>query len=60
MRILLLLCICFQIIFSKVIVTTWNFKVATLEGYKQLEQGKTAMDAIEKGCSACEKAQCEG
>lgn len=47
-------------VFSKIIVTTWNFQVATKEGYKQLEIGKPAIDAIEQGCSTCEKYQCDG
>ena len=43
-----------------VLISTWNFKEANIEGWKVLSQGGSALSAVEEGCTRCEELQCDG
>lgn len=43
-----------------VVITTWEFFNATQKAWEVLNAGGTAFDAIEQGCSVCEREQCDG
>ena len=41
------------------VITTWQFRNATIKAWDILKDNGTAMDAIEQGCSVCEVEQCD-
>jgi hypothetical protein len=41
-------------------INTWPWTNATASAFETLAQGRTAVDAVEAGCSACERLQCDG
>ncbi|CAG2114256.1 unnamed protein product [Medioppia subpectinata] len=41
------------------VINTWNFSNATQNAWKQLSIGGSALDAVEIGCSTCEREQCD-
>ncbi len=41
------------------VIATWNVKESTAEAWRVLQEGKSALDAIEKGCNV-EEANAEG
>ena len=41
-------------------INTWPWTNATATGFERLQQGLTAIDAVEAGCTACELLQCDG
>ncbi|GLH05516.1 N(4)-(Beta-N-acetylglucosaminyl)-L-asparaginase [Gryllus bimaculatus] len=44
-----------------VVVNTWPFTNATAKAWETVYDKKgTALDAVEKGCTACEEEQCDG
>uniref|UniRef100_A0A480T3W2 N(4)-(Beta-N-acetylglucosaminyl)-L-asparaginase n=1 Tax=Sus scrofa TaxID=9823 RepID=A0A480T3W2_PIG len=42
------------------IVNTWPFRNATQAAWRTLASGGSALDAVESGCAACEREQCDG
>lgn len=42
------------------VLSTWDYPEAVSEGWSQLVQGNTALDAIEKGINVCELTRCRG
>lgn len=42
-----------------IVITTWNFTNATTKAWEVI-QGGSALDAVEEGCSVCEREQCDG
>lgn len=45
---------------TPIIINTWAFTSATKAAWKALNSGKSALDALEIGCSTCEEEQCDG
>ena len=45
---------------SVLAINTWPWTNATASAFETLAQGRTAVDAVEAGCSACERLQCDG
>lgn len=45
---------------AMIVVNTWNFVHANSVAWYQLINNKSALDAVEKGCSQCEIDQCDG
>ncbi|KAJ1525931.1 hypothetical protein ONE63_009119 [Megalurothrips usitatus] len=46
---------------SPVVITTWDYQQAVARAWKVLdEEGRSAVDAVEEGCSLCEAMQCRG
>ncbi|XP_067120141.1 N(4)-(Beta-N-acetylglucosaminyl)-L-asparaginase [Centruroides vittatus] len=44
-----------------VVINTWEFTVATKAAWNAVyNEGRSALDAVEIGCTACEVAQCDG
>lgn len=43
-----------------VVVNTWAFTDANQNAFAKLSDGGSALDAVEVGCSTCEKMQCDG
>lgn len=41
------------------VINTWLFRNATEAAWKTLQDGGSAVDAVEKGCGQCEKDQCD-
>ena len=44
---------------TPVVVTTWKFMEAAKEAWDVLDNGGSALDAVEAGCSSCEYLQCD-
>ncbi|KAK4740610.1 hypothetical protein SAY87_032264 [Trapa incisa] len=42
-----------------VVINTWAFDVGAAKAWEVLEAGGSALDAVEKGCSACEDMRCD-
>lgn len=42
------------------VVNTWDVTEATHAAWHVLKKGGAALDAVERGCTACEEAQCRG
>lgn len=42
------------------VINTWAFINATKAAWEVLKSGKSALDALETGCSTCEEEQCDG
>ncbi|XP_053441139.1 N(4)-(beta-N-acetylglucosaminyl)-L-asparaginase [Nycticebus coucang] len=42
------------------VLNTWPFKNATEAAWRTLAYGGSAIDAVESGCAACEREQCDG
>ncbi|XP_051025574.1 N(4)-(beta-N-acetylglucosaminyl)-L-asparaginase [Acomys russatus] len=42
------------------VINTWPFKNATRAAWQTLVSGGSALDAVENGCTMCEKEQCDG
>nr|KAF6372814.1 aspartylglucosaminidase [Pipistrellus kuhlii] len=42
------------------VLNTWPFKNATAAAWRTLASGGSALDAVEQGCAACEREQCDG
>lgn len=43
-----------------IVLNTWNFTNANIKAWKELENRKSALDAVEAGCSKCEEDRCDG
>jgi N4-(beta-N-acetylglucosaminyl)-L-asparaginase len=43
-----------------VVITTWEFTKATEKAWDLLKTGRSALDAVEQGCTVCEEQQCDG
>eukprot|EP01098_Paradermamoeba_levis_P000804 TRINITY_DN10929_c0_g1_i1.p1 TRINITY_DN10929_c0_g1~~TRINITY_DN10929_c0_g1_i1.p1 ORF type:complete len:356 (+),score=95.32 TRINITY_DN10929_c0_g1_i1:41-1069(+) len=43
-----------------IVVNTWPFVNATKKAWQVLNQGGSALDAVEAGCTVCEMEQCDG
>lgn len=41
-------------------INTWPWTGATAGAFAQLVAGRSAVDAVEAGCTVCERAQCDG
>ena len=41
-------------------INTWPWTNATATAFEELAKGRSAVDAVEAGCSACELLQCDG
>lgn len=41
------------------VINTWNFKNGATTAWELVKQGKSALDAVEAGCSRCEDEQCD-
>ncbi|XP_054153801.1 N(4)-(Beta-N-acetylglucosaminyl)-L-asparaginase-like [Oppia nitens] len=41
------------------VINTWNFMNGTQNAWLTLQKGGSAVDAIENGCSTCEREQCD-
>ncbi|XP_077333377.1 N(4)-(beta-N-acetylglucosaminyl)-L-asparaginase [Lithobates pipiens] len=42
------------------VVNTWPFRTATQAAWNILASGRSALDAVERGCTQCEIDQCDG
>lgn len=42
------------------VLNTWPFKNATEAAWRMLTSGGSTLDAVESGCTLCEKEQCDG
>ncbi|XP_053487995.1 N(4)-(beta-N-acetylglucosaminyl)-L-asparaginase [Ictalurus furcatus] len=42
------------------VINTWNFENASLAAWRALQAGLSPLDAVQRGCSACEEEQCDG
>uniref|UniRef100_A0A2K6T1Y7 Aspartylglucosaminidase n=1 Tax=Saimiri boliviensis boliviensis TaxID=39432 RepID=A0A2K6T1Y7_SAIBB len=42
------------------VLNTWPFKSATEAAWRALASGGSALDAVENGCTVCEREQCDG
>ncbi|XP_060782758.1 N(4)-(beta-N-acetylglucosaminyl)-L-asparaginase isoform X2 [Neoarius graeffei] len=42
------------------VINTWNFKNATVTAWRSLQAGSSPLDAVQRGCTACEEEQCDG
>ncbi|PIO22517.1 hypothetical protein AB205_0030030 [Aquarana catesbeiana] len=42
------------------VINTWPFRTATQAAWNVLASGRSALDAVEKGCTQCEIDQCDG
>lgn len=43
-----------------IVITTWSFTNSTVKAWEVLNNGGTALDAVEQGASVCEDQQCDG
>jgi hypothetical protein len=43
-----------------IVINTWPFTEATEAGWRELSSGGSVVDAVERGCTACEEARCDG
>ncbi|XP_051122809.1 probable isoaspartyl peptidase/L-asparaginase 3 [Andrographis paniculata] len=43
-----------------VVISTWPFTEAVRAGWRALENGASAVDAVVEGCSKCEQLRCDG
>ncbi|KAH3842682.1 hypothetical protein DPMN_116186 [Dreissena polymorpha] len=43
-----------------VVINTWPFTNATLAAWQMLSNNRTAVDAVEAGCTECELERCDG
>jgi len=43
-----------------IVINTWNFTQANLRAWQDLAADKSALDAVESGCSQCEIDRCDG
>lgn len=43
-----------------IVINTWNFTSANEKAWEVLSKGRSAIDAVEKGCSQCEIDRCDG
>ncbi|XP_043918461.1 N(4)-(beta-N-acetylglucosaminyl)-L-asparaginase [Protopterus annectens] len=41
------------------VINTWSFRSASEAAWKTLQDGGSAVDAVEEGCGQCEKDQCD-
>ena len=42
------------------VVSTWPFLDAVRAGWRAVDSGLSAVDAVVEGCSACEEFRCDG
>ncbi|KAF4094108.1 hypothetical protein AMELA_G00009250 [Ameiurus melas] len=42
------------------VINTWAFENATITAWRSLQAGSSPLDAVQRGCSACEEEQCDG
>uniref|UniRef100_A0A0K8SGT2 N(4)-(beta-N-acetylglucosaminyl)-L-asparaginase n=1 Tax=Lygus hesperus TaxID=30085 RepID=A0A0K8SGT2_LYGHE len=45
---------------TPLVINTWAFSAATEAAWRALKSGRSALDALEIGCSTCEELQCDG
>ncbi|XP_061995716.1 probable isoaspartyl peptidase/L-asparaginase 3 isoform X3 [Rosa rugosa] len=43
-----------------VVVSTWPFVEAVRAAWRAVDNGRSAVDAVVEGCSACEELRCDG
>lgn len=43
-----------------IVINTWNFTRANSKAWDELSANRSALDAIERGCSQCEVDRCDG
>ncbi|KAB5570901.1 hypothetical protein PHYPO_G00218790 [Pangasianodon hypophthalmus] len=42
------------------VINTWSFENASVTAWRSLQVGASPLDAVQRGCAACEEEQCDG